>query len=595
MNTSKAKRIALALTILSFLFVAVLGLSTPQRARAGSVCTPATPITSPYVKEGVGDVCLQASTLCSYITSWGMTTLEVNGTSYLNLWVSSSTIPPLNGVYVIRYVSTNPYSHFEIGAPCSDATNTPGAPTPTFTRTATPTNTSAGATATFTRTLTPSPTYTRTATASGPTLTQTRTNTAVVLTSTATKTPTQTSGVNPNQVVNTYGRLQISGTQLRDKNGNAIQLAGMSSHGLTWFPLIDLNVNTTTNQNILKQQITFNPTGGVPFPYTSSAVGNMVNQMHIQVIRASMFPYDPWNGAEAKSYDNSYPEWKWYNINLVNAIVQSAINQNIYVIIDWHAGEGNDTNPNPYWTSGHVQEFFTYMVDKWGSYPNVIYETVNSPTYISWADNGGPGLKTYNQNVIDFIRARENTNGYAYDNLIIAGTPTWSQEVDVATNDPLTGTMMAYTYMWYAGPHFGWVQSRGDTALANLATKAPNHTLFMSEVGTSNSDGSNGVYYNNFNILMEWAKTKKLSWLNWSVAHKDESSAIFVPTLYGSGNIANNEIAWRGGNGTIAQALTVGGQPMRMGPWASADFSCSGKFVLGWMLYNTSQPVPSGC
>jgi hypothetical protein len=711
MNTSNEKRIALALTILILLFVAVISFSTPQMVRAATVCSPATPITSPYAKDGVGDVCLQATTLCNNINSWGLTTLEVNGTSYLNAWVYGPSIPALNGGYTIHYVSTDSNGHFGIEGPCSGATatNTPVGPTATFTRTNTPipsaniltnadmesgttnwvvygsgtlssdtTQKHGGAksvkitgrtanwngvgqnvavsnfptsgqnftvsvwvrsetgtpTANATVRLTASTTtyvqlasaavnstgwtqltgtvpvswsgtltgvlfYVETAAgtdnlyiddaslsggSAGPTATATPTPTK---TATPTRTPTQASG---SGVVTTYGRLQISGTSLRDKNGNAIQLAGMSSHGLTWFPLIDLNVNNTTNMNTLKQQITFNPTGGVPFPYTSSAVGNLVTQWHIQVIRTSMFPYDPWNGADAKSYDNNYPTWKWYNINLVNSIVQSAINQNIYVIIDWHAGEGNDQDPNIYWNNGHVQEFFTYMVDKWGSYPNVIYETVNSPV-ISWA--GSPGLKSYNQNVINFIRARETTDGYAA-NLIIAGTPTWSQDVDVATNDPLTGNLIAYNYMWYAGTHFSWVQSRGETALANLATKAPNQALFMGEVGTSTSDGNGGVYYSNFNTLMEWAKTKKLSWLNWSIANKQESSAIFVPAILG--NMLNNEIAWRGGDGgSIAQALASTGYPMRMGPWADADYSCSGKFIKGWILYNTSQSVPPGC
>ncbi len=591
MNIAKANRIVTAFTILSFLLVAVAGFSTPQRASAQTVCSPATPITSPYAKDGVGDVCVQTSTLCSYINSWGLATLTINGTSYLNMWASGPSIPPLNGTFTIRYVSTNSSGHFEISAPCTG---------PTATNTPTPTNTIVGPTATFTRTNTPlaaTNTPTRTLTPAGAANTPTRTNTPVAA---ATNTPTRTATpgtVNPNQVVNTYGRLQISNAQLKDKNGVAIQLAGMSSHGLTWFPLVDLNVNTATNLNTLKQQITFNPTGGTPFPYTSSLVGNLVDQMHMQVIRASMFPYDPWNIAAgtAKSYDNGvYPEWKWYNINLVNAIVQSAINENIYVIIDWHAGEGNDQDPTPYWDSGHVQEFFDYMVDKWGSYPNVIYETVNSPV-VSW----NPTLKTFNQRVIDRIRAREIANGYAA-NLILVGTPTWSQDVDVATASPLTGSLIAYNYMWYAGTHYpmGWVQSRGDTALNNLAANAPNQTLFMGEVGTSTSDGNGGVYYSNFNAAMEWAKTKKLSWLNWSIANKQESSAIFVPAVLG--DITKNEIAWRGGGlapdgSTIAQAMASTGYAMRIGPWNEADFSCTGKFIKGWMLYNTSQPTPSGC
>ncbi len=573
MNISQAKRILAVLTILSFVLVSSVGFSTNQRVRAGSVCSPATAITVPYAKDGTGDVCLQAASLCNDINSWGLTTLEVNGTAYTNQWVYAPNIAPLNGGFTIHYVSTNSSGHFGIEAPCSTApTNTP-------------TNTPAGPTATFTRTLTPAA------------ATPTRTNTPVLPTATITKTPTRTATTPASGgTVSTYGRLQISGTTLKDKNGNPVQLAGISSHGLTWFPLSDLNLNTTSNINLLNQQITFNPAGGVPFPYTSSAVGNLVSQWHIEVTRAAMFPYDPWNIATgtAKSYDNNYPTWKWYNINLVNSIVQSAINNNIYVIIDWHAGEGNDTDPNVYWTNGHVQEFFNYMVDKWGSYPNVIYETVNSPV-IGWADNySQPGLKTFNQNVINLIRAREIADGYA-PNLILAGTPTWSQDVDVAANDPLSGNLIAYNFMWYAGTHGASYRTKAENALATLATKAPNQTLFMGEVGTTQSNGSGGVYYTEFNTWMEWAKTKNLSWLNWSISDKEETSAIFVPSIYG--NVPNNEIAWRGGDSSlgIAQAMASTGYPMRMGPWADADYSCSGKFVKGWILYNTSQSVPSGC
>lgn len=407
--------------------------------------------------------------------------------------------------------------------------------------------------------------------------------------------PSTPTPVDPHQVVTTYGRLQISATALKDKNGKAIQLVGMDSHGLTWFPISDLNLNNTNNFNMMSLEINFAPTQGVKFPHSASLVGNMVDQWHVQVIKATMFPYDPWNGASAHSYDNNYPTYKWYNINLVNSIVQAAIDQNIYVIIDWHAGEGNDPDPNIYWTNGHVQEFFAYMVDKWGSYPNVIYQTVNSPNTIAWGDakSGKAGLKTYNQNVINFIRAREAANGYA-PNLIIAGTPTFSQDVEIATNDPLTGNLIAYNFMWYAGTHGISIRNKAETALVNLAAKAPNQTIFMSEVGTSTSNGTGGVYYNEFNTWLEWAKTKKLSWLNWSISNKEESSAIFVPAILG--NVANNEIAWRGGNGAgIAEALASTGFPMRMGPWTNADYSCSGKFIMGWILYNTSQPIPSGC
>src|SRR5688572_6922219 len=39
--------------------------------------------------------------------------------------------------------------------------------------------------------------------------------------------------------VGKYGQLRLVGNQLSDKNGQAVQLQGISAHGLQWFPLVD--------------------------------------------------------------------------------------------------------------------------------------------------------------------------------------------------------------------------------------------------------------------------------------------------------------------------------------------------------------------
>jgi hypothetical protein len=178
------------LALLIVVLVSYFGVSTP--ASAQTVCSPATAISVPFVREGVGDLCWQAASLCNNINSWNMTTLQVNGTNYTNMWVAGSAIAPLNGTYTIRYVSTVAWSHFDINGPCSggNPTNTPAGPTLTPTRTATRTNTPSGPT------LTPTRTATRTNTPSGPTFTRTRTptrtNTPSGLTPTRTNTPTLT-------------------------------------------------------------------------------------------------------------------------------------------------------------------------------------------------------------------------------------------------------------------------------------------------------------------------------------------------------------------------------------------------------------------
>jgi len=180
MNT---KRFALVIAVLLVVTIAA-GLiisATISPAHAATVCSPATAIAVPFAKDGAGDFCYQAASLCGYINSWNLTALEVNGTAYTNLYVASPSIAPLNGAYTIHYNSAVAYGHFEIAGTCGSNPTVTSGPSLTPTRTFT-----AVITATRTRTPTsgPSLTPTRTPTA-GPTFTRT-------LTSTITNTPTRT-------------------------------------------------------------------------------------------------------------------------------------------------------------------------------------------------------------------------------------------------------------------------------------------------------------------------------------------------------------------------------------------------------------------
>jgi cellulose 1,4-beta-cellobiosidase len=191
---SNLKRFALALTVLAVL-VAGLFLMNQHRVSAATVCSPATAISVPYAKDGVGDICVVATSLCGYINSWNLTTLEVNGTSYLNTYVAASAIAPLNGSYTIHYVSTVAWGHFEIGGTCGASPTATTPPTgPTATKTRTPT---AGPSLTPTRTNTLSPatnTPTKTPTGNPPTITKTPTGNPPTITKTPTTGPTTPPG-----------------------------------------------------------------------------------------------------------------------------------------------------------------------------------------------------------------------------------------------------------------------------------------------------------------------------------------------------------------------------------------------------------------
>ncbi len=210
----KRKRFSQVLIVLLILFATWFGVKTTNSARAATVCAPTSTVGSPYAQDGAGDLCFQTASLCTYINSWSVTALEVNGTVYTNMYVSSSAIAPLNGMYIIHYVSANTWGHFESGGACSavSPTNTVGAsntPTPvvnTPTKTLTPVvavSTTPAFTATRTSTAGMTATRTRTPT-SGPTLTPTRTNTTgptATRTSTPAISPTATLTSTPTQVV----------------------------------------------------------------------------------------------------------------------------------------------------------------------------------------------------------------------------------------------------------------------------------------------------------------------------------------------------------------------------------------------------------
>ena len=156
------RRLFISITILAVIAATWIGLTS---ARAATICSPATAVAVPFSKDGAGDFCYVANSLCGYINSWNMTTVEVNGTAYTNLYVAGGSIAPVNGTYTIHYVGPYAWSHFEIGGTCSGGgvtntpvpatrTSTPNGPTNTPSRT----NTPGAITVTPTRTLTRTPT-----------------------------------------------------------------------------------------------------------------------------------------------------------------------------------------------------------------------------------------------------------------------------------------------------------------------------------------------------------------------------------------------------------------------------------------------------
>lgn len=277
----------------------------------------------------------------------------------------------------------------------------------------------------------------------------------------------------PNTPVGIHGQLSVSGTQIVNQSGKPYQLKGPSSMWLNW--------------------------ESQPYAENKQGVMWMRDNWNASVIRAAMgiTPAGAYltNPTKAKSQ--------------VKQVVQNAIDLGLYVIIDWHEETAQD----------HQSEaiaFFTEMAQTYGNTPNVIYETFNEPVRADWTTV----LKPYHEAVVAAIRAVDP------DNLIVLGTPNWSQYVDQAALNPLVGTNLLYTLHFYSCTHGASLRSVGDVALSKGAP------IFVTEWGATNADGgtTGTLCLDEAQRWHDWMNQHGISWAAWKFDACTDLSCYFKRT-----------------------------------------------------------------
>ena len=282
---------------------------------------------------------------------------------------------------------------------------------------------------------------------------------------------------------NSQGKGQIYGSCEGVKDGAEVQVRGMS---LYW--------------SLMPQAVEF---------WSEEGVSTMVRDMNIQIVRAAMATgNEDWQGGY-KGYASDPNTQK----NLVKTVVEAAIKNDIYVIIDWHSHEAHKQ-------TDAAKNFFKEMAETYGQYDNVIFEVYNEPQQISWSE-----VKNYANQVIQVIRQYS-------DNLVLVGNPSWDQNPSDAigneVNDSKKNT--AYTLHYYANSHmwsgnYDW----GGESEGSKGEKAMNAGLsvFVSEWGTANSDGNGNPDQSRNKSWQDYMNKHKLSWANWSASYINEGTAAF--------------------------------------------------------------------
>lgn len=268
-----------------------------------------------------------------------------------------------------------------------------------------------------------------------------------------------------------HGQLSVQSGKIIDKNGSPPELRGLSFSWSIW--------------------------GGKKY-YNPAVVDWLVKDFKVSLIRASM----------AVQPDSGYLQFPKEQTKLITTVVDRAIKNGVYVLIDWH-------DHNAQLHLNESKAFFAMMAKKYSGVPNVIYEVWNEPERQSWDT-----VKMYAVEVIKEIRK------YDTKNLIVVGSTHWDQDVDVAASNPITGyNNIAYSFHFYASEpsHQDGLRAKAETAMQKGIA------LLVTEWGVGEASGDGKFDREKTDKWMAWLNQNKLSWVNWNITDKKETTALLLP------------------------------------------------------------------
>ncbi len=273
--------------------------------------------------------------------------------------------------------------------------------------------------------------------------------------------PVEASAVTP---VACHGALSVKDGRIVGEHGEPVTLRGMSLFWSQWAPQY----------------------------YAAETVEWLAKDWKVDVIRAAIAAET--NDSARQHFDRELAK--------ASTVIDAAVANGLYVVVDWHAHRRYPEE---------ATRFLTAIAAKYGHLPNLIYEPFNEPLRdgVDWSRD----VKPYHSQVIGAVRAIDP------DNLVIAGSPSWSQDVEVAAADPLPFTNLAYTLHYYAATHGQALRDKGDAALVQGAT------LLITEFGTVEATGNGPLDHEESQAWWDWAEARGIGWMAWSIGDRDETSA----------------------------------------------------------------------
>jgi endoglucanase len=264
-----------------------------------------------------------------------------------------------------------------------------------------------------------------------------------------------------------HGALSVSGGQIVDAHGEPVTLRGMSLFWSQWAPRY----------------------------YSAETVAWLAQDWQVDVVRAAIAAEG--NDSARQHFEREFAK--------ASAVIDAAVANGLYVVVDWHAHRAHPDE---------AERFLTAIAAKYGHLPNLVYEDWNEPLRdgVEWSRD----VKPYHERILGAVRAIDP------DNLMIAGSPSWSQDVDAAAQDPLPFANLAYTLHYYAGTHRQELRDKGDAARAKASPcSSPSSAWSMRRRRPDRARGKR--------TLVGVGRSHRIGWMAWSIGDRDESSAALRP------------------------------------------------------------------
>lgn len=227
-----------------------------------------------------------------------------------------------------------------------------------------------------------------------------------------------------------WGKLQLVGNQLSDKNGNPVQLKGWST------------------VSIHKMEDVSDCLG--------SSQWDLMKKYGANVVRLVMDVDAP------NAYLSNTNEFKAMLKGYIAEIAES----DMYCLLDWNIRELDEQTGNPNLYLNEALDFFDeiskFCADN--NYDNVLYEICPEPTC------GWSAIKTYAEQVIPQILTNQK------DAIVIVGTDMWSQNIMEPVDEPIDKKFqnnVMYSFHFSACSHFNM--------LSNFKSAQKSIPVFISE------------------------------------------------------------------------------------------------------------------